>query len=176
VEGFVDVEDGLDGVVAGRDFAELADGVAAGFVGDGDSDARGPGVDGYAEDDLRLWGVVDLHARLVAGVVREQQQEAAVERLRRTRGGEADGDRLSENCRGESEGEQRKSAHTGKYMHATREAVARLKGYAADGLDLDGRLCGVAGGRVVAGAAARLGPCGTVVCGGGDVCRGVAVL
>ena len=86
-------------------------------------------------------------------------------------------DRLSENCRSKNEGEQRKSAHTGKYMHARCGKARRASNiYAADGVDMDGVMCGVAGGRAAARSAARLGPRGLVVCGGGDVRRGLAVL
>ena len=41
VEGFVDVEDGLDGVVAGGDVREAGDRVAGGFVVYGDGGAGG---------------------------------------------------------------------------------------------------------------------------------------
>ena len=82
VESLVLVEHGLDGVVARRHILEAADGIAPGASNPPLRAVRLPSVDGQAKDHLRAGAVVDLVARLVAGVGGENQQQAAVERLR----------------------------------------------------------------------------------------------
>ena len=60
---------------------EIADGITEGGVVDGDGLAGLKLIDVDAEDHLRVRREPDLHARLCAGVVGEEQQETAVERL-----------------------------------------------------------------------------------------------
>jgi hypothetical protein len=64
-------------------------------VADGEARTGLPAVDGEAKDHLRFEGVVDLHAGFGAGMVREQEQQAAVQGLGVARGGEDGGDGLS---------------------------------------------------------------------------------
>ena len=81
MESLVLVEYGLHDVFAGRHIFEAADGIAGGpRVHDGGL-RRLPAIDGEAEDHLRARCVVDLITRLVAWVGREQEKQAAVERL-----------------------------------------------------------------------------------------------
>jgi len=79
VEGLVLVEDGLDEVVACGNIFEASDGVAEGGVVDSDGLVWLPSVDVHAEDDLSTRRVVDLVARLVAGISGEDKQETAIE-------------------------------------------------------------------------------------------------
>ena len=96
VEGLVNVEHGLDVVIARGHVVERADGIAGGLSVHGDGLAGSQSIDSFAEDELRPRGVVDLHARLGRGIRREQQEDAPVERFRGGAGGEADGDLASE--------------------------------------------------------------------------------
>ncbi len=74
-----------------------------------------PAVDREAEDDLRTGRVVDLVARLVARVGREDQQQAAIEGLRADFFGEGDGERLRDG----GEGKSRTRAKTRRFMLAS---------------------------------------------------------
>ncbi len=94
VEGFVAVEHGLDRVLASGNLPEAADGVAPGARVHHGRLTRPPAVHRQAEDDLRAHRVVDLVARLVRGVSREQQQQPSVQRLGADLPGKADGERL----------------------------------------------------------------------------------
>ena len=91
MEGFVAIEDDLHVVFAGLYIVEEADGVAEGGVVDGGGLAGLHGIDIEAEDHLRARGERDLHARLFAGVVGEDEEEAAVEGLGAAFFGEGDG-------------------------------------------------------------------------------------
>jgi len=84
MKSFVTVQDCLYEVLARRNVAEIANWVAVGGVVDGDNLPGRQLVDIDTEDHLRFRREADLHARLGAGVVRKQQQNAAIERLRAT--------------------------------------------------------------------------------------------
>ena len=73
VKSFVAIEDDLHEIIAGWNVVEMANGITEGRVVDGDGLARLELVDVEAEDHLRLGREVDLHARLGAGVVGEEE-------------------------------------------------------------------------------------------------------
>ena len=78
MEGLVFIEDGLNEVIASGDGAEAADGITECSAVDGNGLARLPSVNVHPEDDLSAGCVVDLIARLVAGIGGENEQEAAI--------------------------------------------------------------------------------------------------
>ncbi len=92
VEGFVAIEDDLYVVFAGLYVVEVADGVAEGGVVNRGGLAWLEVVDIEAEDHLGARGERDLHARLIAGVIGEDKEEAAVEWLGAAFFGEGDGE------------------------------------------------------------------------------------
>jgi len=121
MEGFVLVEHDLDGVFAGGNVFEAADGIA---VCGGVNDSWGgglPAVDIEAEDHLGARRVVDLIAGLVAGVGGEQEKEPSVEGLRAEFFGEGDGEGLRGDGRRDGEANEKPktkskaSAHDGQY-------------------------------------------------------------
>ncbi len=80
MERLVDVEDGLDGVVAGVDVGEEGAGVADG-LGVDHQRLGGVGVDGIDAEALGgLVGLLELHARLGAVLLADDEDEVAVER------------------------------------------------------------------------------------------------
>jgi hypothetical protein len=100
VEGFVDVKDGLDGVVAGVDVGEKGAGVADGLRVDHEG-LGGVGVDGVHTKPLGgLVGFFELHAGLGGVLFAEDEDEMAVERSLR---GDGDLDVLGVRGRGEEE-------------------------------------------------------------------------
>ena len=94
MESLVNVEDSLHSVVAGRNVLERPDGITGSGVPDGDSLTRLQPVHSNAKDQLRPPRIVNLHARLGAGIVGEQEKNAAIKRTQGPRGGKADGNGL----------------------------------------------------------------------------------
>ena len=92
VEGLVAVEQRLHPVLAGGDVGQARQRIAVGAGVDRRLRPRRQRVDVDAEDLLGAGAVADLEARLGAAVGGDQQQQAAVERLRAALGGEADGE------------------------------------------------------------------------------------
>jgi len=87
------MQKGLHIVFTGRHIPEMPYGVAKSvIVRNHDRLARGECTHVDAEKNLRFDGEVDLHARFLRRVRGEQNEDAAVERLRATLFGKRDGE------------------------------------------------------------------------------------
>jgi hypothetical protein len=119
VKGFENVQHGLDCILSGGHVFQARSRIALRIVADSDGLTGLPPVDGHTENHLRLNRIVDLHARLVAWIVREQKQQASVQRLFGTRGWKAHANRLSRGigspyqASGQQGERENEGAHTG---------------------------------------------------------------
>ncbi len=81
MERFVAIQNDLHVVFAGLHIVEIANGITEGGIVDRGGLTGLQAIDIDAEDHLRARRERDLHARFFAGVVGEDEQQAAVERL-----------------------------------------------------------------------------------------------
>ena len=81
MEGLVHIQHRLHRVVPRRNLAQLPDRITRSRIIHRDTLPRPYPVDGHAEDHLTPWGIVNLHPRLLRGIVRQQQQQSPIQCL-----------------------------------------------------------------------------------------------